>query len=323
MISETAYAKLKRDYRATQDLALLVDLINDVVGRATRPGRIPAALAEGGTWNANSRAAAAQGWIEERLLRRNDVTAAFDFASSPGPFYSSLERSFRHYLLNAAGSTEVQNLVERANEVMRELDQFDAWPLSGAMWWGLSAWRAKWGDEPESWNASDEELVARAWAAGEFTISRYGPQVGRASPVLERHELTRFLEALFENTQALIDNPRLRTVFARRFGAGEAVRAVELFDEAAGAGEGDASAGIEESEVSACAVLLLEEITARQAEVLRRKYSGETLEEIASALGIARGTVDNELTRIGDAAKDLAGDYSERQILEKVFDLLS
>src|SRR5437763_9748567 len=109
MISDADYARLKRDYRRSQDLGLLLEVISEIAERATRPGRMPAAFAEGGVWNAESRANAAQGWIDERLLRRGDVMAAFDFASKPGPFYASLERSFRHYLMNAAPSTETQN----------------------------------------------------------------------------------------------------------------------------------------------------------------------------------------------------------------------
>ncbi len=320
MISDSQYATLKKQYRLTQKIEPLVDVILEVVDRATRPGRLPGALAEGRAWNADSRANAAQGWIEARLLRRRDLMSAFDFASRPGPFYSSLERSFRHYLMNAEPTTEVQNLVGRANDLMRSSADFDQWPFGGRSWWGLAQWRT--GDEdPPTWNSSPDDLVAAAWGCGEFTILRYGPTVGRASPILERSELERFLRALFEATGSLLENAHLRTVFERRFGAGSAVGSVEFVD--ADAPVVEAERTLEDQEIEACAATLLEEITARQAEVLRRKRAEQTLDEIAAALGVARGTVDNELGRVGEAAKRLAGDMDAERVLESLFDILS
>jgi DNA-binding CsgD family transcriptional regulator len=322
MISDAEYARLKRDYRRTQDLSLVFGVLGEIVDRATRPGRMPAAFAEGGVWNMNSRANAAQGWIEERLLRRGDVMAAFDFASKPGPFYSSLERSFRHFLMNAVQSTESQNLLTRAISLMREGEVFDEWKFSGQPWWGLASWRERWGAQPPVWNRSDDELLAEAWATGDFAIIRYGPRIGRASPILERGELRRFLEALFARTEAALDSPRLRTTFERRFAAGSALVTVELFDEAATA-EDDPLSALEESEIEACAFAALEEMTARQAEVLLRKQQGETLDQIATALAVARGTVDNELTRIGVLIRRLAGELASERVLEKLVDMLS
>jgi DNA-binding CsgD family transcriptional regulator len=321
VISDSEYARLKRDYRRTESLVPLLGVIGEVVARATRPGRLPGAFAEGGAWTADSRAEAAQRWIEERLLKRKDVMAAFDFASKPGPFYASLERSFRHYLMNAMPSTESQNLVERAAALMREVELFDEW-LIGHSWWGLADWRNRWGDKPETWNRSEEELLADAWATGDFVITYYGPRVGRASPILERRELQRFLEALFLRTNAVLENAHLRMVFERRFAAGTAVRTAELFDDVAVAAD-DSLAGLEEADIAACAVAALEEITPRQAEVLRRKQRGETLDQIAAELGVARGTVDNELTRVGVLAKRLAGELSAELVLEKLLDMLS
>jgi RNA polymerase sigma factor (sigma-70 family) len=322
VISDADYARLKREYRRTQDFRLVLSVIGEIVDRATRPGRLPGAFAEGGVWNAQSRAYAAQGWIEERLLRRGDIMAAFDFASKPGPFYSSLERSFRHFLINAAPSTETQNLLERAVSLMRELEPFAEWSLSGRSWWGLVQWRERWADQPETWNRSDDELVAEAWAAGDFVITRYGPRVGRASPILERGELRRFLEALFARTEAALDNTHLRTVFERRFAAGTAPTTVELFDDAA-ASEDDPLAEFEASEIEASAVAALEEMTPRQVEVLRRKQRGETLDQIAAALGVARGTVDNELARVGVLARRLVGEFAAERVLEKLLEKLS
>lgn len=321
MISDAEYATLKREYLRTQDLSLLMPVITIIVRRATRPGRIPAALAPGGRWTADSRLEAAQAWIEGRLLRRPDVMAAFDFASAPGPFLSSLERSFRHFLMNAAPSTEVQNLVERANKLMREQDTFDEWPLSGSSWWGLSSWRVRWPEDPEVWSDSDEHLVALAWACGEVVITRYGPTVGRASPILERRELSRFLESLFAQADKLLDNARLRTVFERRFAAGSGYQTVELFDDAAV--DESMTEELDEAEIEAAAFLVLEEISPRQVEVVRRKQADETLDEIAAALRIARGTVDNELRRVGVTIRQIAGDEAAQRVLEKLLDLLS
>jgi hypothetical protein len=323
MMSDAEYAKLKREYRSTQDFTLVMPVIELVVKRSTRPGRIPGALSPTGSWNPDSRAEAAQAWIEARLLRRPDLAAAFDFATKPGPFLSSLERSFRHFLMNAEPATEVQNLVEKAGEIMREGEGvFTHWPLSGGSWWGLRLWRDRWGDSPDVWSKGDDRLVSLAWACGSFVITRYGPKVSRTSPVLERDELRRFLQKLLELADRAVDNNQLRSVFERRFSAGTGFKTSELFDDAAIDGS-TVDAALEEQEVEACAELLLEEISAQQAEVVRRKHAGEILDQIAEEIGLSRGTVDNELVRVGEAARRLAGGYSESRVLEKLFDLLS
>ena len=50
---------------------------------------------------------------------------------------------------------------------------------------------------------------------------------------------------------------------------------------------------------------------------------GRPLETIASALGISRGTVDNELRRAGEAIDRHTADFSRDEILEKILDVLS
>jgi hypothetical protein len=249
--------------------------------------------------------------------------AAFDFATKPGQFYSSLERSFRHFLMNAEEPTEVQNLVEKASEVMRaDRDRFTEWELTGQAWWGLGEWRERWPDRPEVWGSGDDRLVSLAWACGSFVITRYRAGVNRTDPVLEREELARFLEAFFGRVELALDNNRLRVVFERRFGASRGFKPAELFDDAA-VDTSRVDASLEDEEIEAYAAFVLEEISPRQTEVLYRKYNGETLHQIAADLAISHGTVDNELKRIGEVVERLAGGYEKERVLEKVFDLLS
>ena len=57
--------------------------------------------------------------------------------------------------------------------------------------------------------------------------------------------------------------------------------------------------------------------------MLRRKHNGETLDEIAAALDVARGTVDNELKRVGVLIERFSEDSTREEILEILLGALS
>lgn len=320
MIDQATYLRWRREYRAAGRIddelyRLLLRLVRALVFR----GGLPPVWSPTGKWDRDAAEEAAHGWIVRRLLQTNALLAAFDHASAPQPFFRSLERNFRHYLENERERGEIDNLVSRAGALLRDDPRFRDWIQQAQpsdSWWGLAEWV-----DPEAYQGGEDDLVSAAWAVGEVVIFRYSHTVERASPILATDELGRFLAELFERVQALLTLRLLAVVFRRRFDLDEP-RHIELGEEAI-----DRVAAPEEADeqvVLDAAVGVVAELTPRQADVLVRKLAGDSLDEIAAALGVARGTVDNELVRAGTIIDRHAADAMTREaILEKVLDALS
>ena len=321
MIGDERYLRIRGRFRATGEIdSQLYDLLLRIGRGLAYGGRLAPALSPTGSWDADGVTDAVHGWIERRLLRTGALLAAFDHTSAERPFLRSLERSFRHYLESERERGEIDNLVSRAHGLLRDDKRFRDWIPQAQVsdtWWGLAVWT-----DPEPWQGSEERLLTLAWSLGAFELFRYGHTVARASPVLATDELGRFLERLFERADALLTLRLIAAVLASRFDLAPPVLLTDAGEELEKVG-GD-PIEIDEAELEDAALAAITELTSRQAEVLYRKAGGETLEQIADALGISRGTVDNELRRAGAIAIRHAGaDEDPARILEKMTDALS
>jgi hypothetical protein len=322
VIGEERYIAMRARFRESGQID---DEIYDVlvrIGRGLAFGaRLAPALSPSGTWDADGVLDAVHGWIERRLLRTGALLAAFDHAAAERPFLRSLERSFRHYLESERERGEIDNLVSRAHALLRDDARFrDFIPQAQVSdtWWGISTWI-----DPAPWQGSEDRLLALAWSLGSFELFQYGHTVGRASPVLATGELRRMLEGLFSRAEALLTLRLIAGVLARRFDL--APPHLVTRDEAGAEAEGVAAPPeVAESEIEDAAFAAIADLTSRQAEVLFRKASGETLEHIAAALGNSRGTVDNELRRAGAISLRHAGEIDDpARVLERMIDALS
>lgn len=319
MIDRLTFDKIKREYRGSGEITPeLYRLLLRLVASTARSG-LPPALSPTGQWNPDGALEAAHGWIEARLLRTNALLAAFDHADAPRPFLRSLERNFRHHLQNQRQGDELANLISRTLQLLRDDDLFTAFVEAKKIsdqWWGLSEWA-----DPLAWQGSDAELLAEAWAAGDFQIFRYSQRVERASPILSTDELRRFLGALLGRVQKLLTGAHLAVVYRDRFDLGSP-RPLEL--DAQTEAEVPAEQGPSDDEVAGAAIAVLAELTSRRVDALLLSAQGKTLEEIADALGISRGTADNELKRCAPVIDRHCTDGVNRtMILEKILDSLS
>jgi len=322
VIGDERYVAMRARFRATGEIdGQLYDVLIRIGRGLAYGGRLAPVLSPSGTWDADAVADAVHGWIERRLMRTGALLAAFDHAGAERPFLRSLERSFRHCLESERERGEIDNLVSRAHVLLRDDARFrDLVPQAQVSntWWGLSEWL-----DPSPWQGSEERLLALAWSLGSFELFRYRHSVARASPVLATGELGRLLQGLFRRADALLTLRLIAGVLALRFD----LAPPHLVSQDEAEAEAESVAGpldLDESELEDAALAAIAELTSRQAEVLYRKASGETLEQIATALRISRGTVDNELRRAGAIALRHAGEAGDAvRVLERMIDALS
>ncbi len=320
MIDQPTYLALRDRYRSSGEIdQQLYELLLNLTRVVIFNGHLPPAYSPTGSWSPEAAEDAAHGWIERRLLRTNALLAAFDLGQHHRPFLNSLEQNFRHHLQNERERAELPNLLRRTGALLRDDARFRDWlpqrrPFD--TWWGLVSWT-----NPVAFQGGDDILVAHAWALGEITLFRYAQNVDRASPVLSTETLGEFLTGLFTGVAALLTLAHLAAVYEGRFDLG-ATEMVELEPETAD--ELAAPEAPPDEEVSAAAVNVAAELSARQFEVLLRRSQEETLEVIAAALGVSRGTVDNDLRNCAPAIdRYCAGGITREQILEKLLDSLS
>jgi hypothetical protein len=323
MIGDDRYRALRARFRASGEIEPdLYELLLRIGRGLAYGGCLAPALSPTGKWDAEGVTDAVHSWIERRLLRTGALLAAFDHANAERPFLRSLERNLRHHLENERERGEIDNLVARAHALLRDDPRFRNFIPQAQVsdsWWGLSDW-----DDPSAWQGSEERLLSLAWSLGRFDLFQYGQRVERASPILASGELGRLLEGLFGAAQALLTLRLIAGVLTRRFDL-EPPRLIS--DDAAQAEArevtGPADAAVV-AELEDAAVAAIADLTSRQAEVVWRKASGATLDEIAAALGVSRGTVDNELKRVGAIVLRHAGDAGDSaRVLEKMIDALS
>lgn len=317
MIDDASFRQLKRRYRETGEIdAELFASLRRLVFTLVFQRAFPPAYSPTGKWDEEAAEEALAGWTAKRLVGTNALGGAFDHASAARPFIRSLERNLRHYLQNERERGEIDNLIERTARLLRDDKRFRAWiPQHGSSWWGLDG-----ETQPPPFSGNDDELVANAWAIGDVVLWRYSSSVERASPVLATDELGRFLERIFGRIAALLTLGHLAVVFRRRFNLNEPTSVA--LDEEHDTVPSDEEQVRDEEGLCAAAIAVLSGLTDRQAEVILRKRD-QPLEAIASALGISRGTVDNELRRAGEAIDRHTADFSRDEILEKVLDALS
>lgn len=312
--------RFRRDGEITPDLyGILLKVVRIVVFRTS----LPPSYSPTGHWDKESAQDAGHGWIERRLLQTNALLGAFDVSDHPRPFLLSLQRNFRHYLENERERDELTNLLSRTAELLRTDDAFrDLVPSSqpATTWWGLASWEDP---ERENYQGNDSDLVAIAWSLGEVKLFRYSPRVDRASPVLSTETLRDFATRLFAAVDRLLTIGHLAEVYRGRFNL-DRPPPEELTESMEEQIDADPEREATEEEIRTAARSAIADLTSQQAEALVRRYQGETLEQIAEALGVSRGTADNELDRAAAKIDPYCVDGVTREkVLEIAIDSLS
>ena len=303
-------ARLRELRRAVRAGAMPEDLVAELRAVAhdlARRTLLPPSLAPYGVWDQDAADDLFGDWYASRLLGRGHALALLDRARTAAGFRRLAERSLRQHLLNARDRSQAQNLYERTVALLRESPRFEvvrAASRSQDEWFGLA------GADVAPWHGPERELVAAAWALGDFTVIRYRASAAKLSPVLDAEALERFVGGLMARTSAALTPRLLMDALSARFDlAPPRVQSLE---------EGTAPTSGERLDVEVVlrdtARALVAGLTERQREVLRRS-GDETVAVLAAVLGCSPATIVNEQRRVGEAVTRMSEDQRERGAL--------
>ena len=292
----------------------LMEELRSVVGRLVRRRLLPPAFAPYGQWDDEAAEEIFGAWYADRLLARNDLQALLDRAATVASFRRLAQRSVRQHLLNRQDRSQAGNLFRRTVAL---LDNDPAFTKVRDAVRPQDRWYAHGPAPVPEWSGAERELVAHAWAVGDFIVIRYRAGAGKLSPVLDADGLRRFVAGLMDRAGRALTAGLIMRALAARFDLGE-VR-IESFgsdDAPASSVPVDAQVALDETARAICAAL-----TPRQREVLRRS-TDDTVAGMAQALDCSVGTVLNEQRRIGELVARLSEDDAERdRLLNIIADL--
>jgi len=317
-MSESEYRRLRANLLAGTDAPPeLLNELRQVAERLVRSRMLPPRLAPYGVWNEEASEEVFQAWAAKRLFGRGDLRGIVARSGSGAVFRTLAERSLRQFLLNERARSEAQNLFGRVREQLQNDDAFRCFiesPRSQNAWWGLSAW-----EEPPAFNDDERRLRLAAWSVENVTVIRYSASARKLSPLLDREELNRFLHGLFEALQALLTISHVMNGLRERL-ALDASETVPM----EGAPEPSSAQDVAgELAIRETALLVIAELSSRQARVLLDTAAGRPLAAIGAALGCSAATVLNEQNRIGAVIRRMSADKEQQELLLKtVTDLL-
>lgn len=309
--------ELRRLHRHDHSIpADLLSLLKEVASKFVRLRLLPPSYAPYGRWDAEAAEEILQSWLADRLIGRGNLQQMLDQASTTAAFRAMAERSLRQHLIGRKARSQLGNTFHRAAELLEQDASFERFAEAAQrhrVYWGL----AEWEDPPLF--AGDENLVlASAWSLGEFTVVRYRTDAKKLPPVLPGGELKRFILGLLAAVGECLTLAQIMRVIEARFDLGEAT--IEQLDAAADAEPGEAA---DEIGLREAALLVLQQLTSRQAEVLAGRHDGLTLEELAERLGCSSATIFNEEKRIRLLVEaDADSPIEAKELLKILADLL-
>jgi hypothetical protein len=317
-MNESEYRRLRAALLAGSEVAPeLMGELREVAARLVRSRVLPPRLAPYGVWNEEAAEEIFQGWVSKRLLGRGDLRGLLARSGSLAVLRTLAERSLRQFLLNERARSEAQNLFGRVREQLQCGEQFRCVIESSrpqSSWWGLKDW-----EERPAFNDDERALRRAAWSVEDLTVIRYSASARKLSPLLDRHELDRYVRGMFEALQALLTITHLMGGLRERL-ALDGSGTVPLDAAPEPASEHDV---VDDLAIRETALLVIAEMSARQARVLVSTAGGQPLAEIGAALGCSAATVLNEQRRIAAILRRNSGDAGEQErLLKIVSDLL-
>jgi hypothetical protein len=208
--------ELRDEHRREVIGPALADLLESVV-KSVAAIYPPSVYSRTGTWQDGTLEELLQGWVIDRLLTRNDLSAILGSVNGVSHLRAKLSTSFRQYLLNQALRSSARNLYQRTQDFLRADQRFakvSSGGRSNADLWTLAS--SKNGD-PSPLDL--RELTLRAWEMSddELEVIRYKPGSRKSSPILRDPKLAQFIVHLFGRAEGSLTMGQVIEVMRRRF----------------------------------------------------------------------------------------------------------
>lgn len=269
----------------------LLALLQEVASKFVRLRLLPPSYSPYGRWDAEAAEEILQSWLADRLIGRGNLQRMLDQASTAAAFRAMAERSLRQHLIGQKSRSQLGNTFHRAAALLEGDESFERFAEAAQrhrIYWGLAEW-----EDPPLFAGDENLLLANAWSLGDFTVVRYRTDAKKLPPVLPGEELRRFLLGLLGAVGECLTLAQIMRVIEARFDLGEST--IEQLDAAA---DVEPEEAVDEIGLREAALLVLQQLTSRQAEVLAGRHDGQTLEELAERLGCSPATIFNEEKRI-------------------------
>jgi DNA-binding CsgD family transcriptional regulator len=275
-----------------------------------RTSGLPGHYSPLGVWSEEAVEEAFADFTAERLVARGQLVAMLQRAPVQPVFRRMLETALRQHLIDRLQRSQSANLYARVNQLLADSGRYESSGSGAGRLWRLP------GGTAAPFTGDDRALGALAWSLGEFKIIRYKLDAKKLSPLLDRDELTRFLDGLLD--AGAMDIATICRALKLRFALDDPAQTEPLEPDMHAEGTGaDPQQTVLQREIATAA---LAELTERQLQVLIGAGRGESTRELALRLGCSTGTVSHERGQIGAVLALLAGD--DPAVLKEMLDAL-
>lgn len=298
---------------------LLYGEVNAAVRRAVGRGRYPVHYSPTGRWDDDAYQDLAHTWLIQRLIPKDHMRDLLATKDSVEAVRKGLDRYFRHFLIDQRERTALDNLFDRADDVLRTDPRFRALGHArkrAEQVWGLASWP---GTDPYDGPAADVVAVARAVP---FEVVRYRADAAKESHLVSRGDLARLLEGTLAGVGRALTLGQFATMFRYLFAfALDDAHPVSLDAPLTGreheAGElrvGDTQATPETTEeivvrreLAVSVERIARGLSPRQQHVVAAgAEEGATMRSIAARVRTSRGTVFNDLKHFEELVRQEA-----------------
>lgn len=208
---------LRREHDAIGIGPELMRLLERVV-KATAPGFPADVYARESKWTDQALEDVLQGWVEKRLVGRGDLGRMLVEAGSLRSLKGILSCSLKQYMINESGKGSAFRLVQRTKKLLYAKDgPFRSQPSpptrkSRDLWFVGEAVVG-----PSCLNLSALVQIAHELDDDDLRVVHYAPDAQKASPILRKPQLLRFLEYLLTRSEGALTVPVIGKVLVQRF----------------------------------------------------------------------------------------------------------
>lgn len=295
----------------------LYAFLHRVTRAVTLTRLVPPVLSPTGQWDAEAAEETLHSWLVEKLLV-GGLVRSFHVCGSPRGLARYLEQSLKNWLISMGRSRSLPRLVPRTRLLLTDSEAYTKFidaDTTTDQWWGLTIW-----DSPAIFQGTESDLASAAFSVADIEPLRYRSDSTIADPVVSTKDLDRLITGIFVHVGTLLTLGHFDSAFRARF-APWFQRTDQPIDTAEDSLPSSTIGSVYEAET--VALRALADLTGRQVRVLSDRYRDElTLEQIAAARSISRGTADNELKRAQAAIRVHILDDEEFDIVvEKILEI--